>query len=148
MTKILVAIAVSLLSVVAVAQNESRKASQASFGRYGADCSSGRGACSFTVSPDANSGQSSKKASDKSVTLEINRNQLTPDEEIRIAGKSFAQFKSTETPIFIQQETIILDKTTLKNLDINPIFNAIQPGNYPMQITKDKVTIVFTLSSG
>ena len=148
MTKILISIAVLLLSVVAVAQNENRKASQASFGRYGSDCSSGRGACSFTVSTDANSGRSSKKLSDKTITLEISRSQLTADEEIRIAGKPFAKFKSTETPIFIQSESIILDKTTLKNLDINPIFNAIQPGNYPMQITKDKVTIVFTLSSG
>lgn len=148
MRKYLLPIAVCLLSITSFAQTEKTKASQTTFGRYGADCSSGRGACSFTVSTEAKSARHSKKLSDNSITLEISRSHLTEEEQIRIAGKVFSKIKPGEKPEFIQQESLTVDKPSLKNLEINSVFNTIQPGKYPMQITKDKVTIIFTLSSG
>ena len=148
MRKHIVKIVVCLLSMASFAQTEKTKASQTTFGRYGANCSSGRGACSFTVSTEAKSARHSKKLSDNSITLEINTSQLTEEEQIRIAGKVFSKIKPGEKPEFIQQESLTVDKPSLKNLEINSAFNTIQPGKYPMQITKDKVTIIFTLSSG
>ena len=148
MIKALILTAVILLSMASFAQSEKLKPTQTTFGRYGSDCSSGRGACSFTVSAEAKSERLIKKSSEHNITLEINRALLTPEEQIRIAGQLFATIKAGENPKFVQQEALIVDKSSLKSLDINPLYNTIQPGNYPMQITKDKVTIVFTLSSG
>ncbi len=139
---------VMLLSMISFAQTEKLKSTQTTFGRYGSDCSSGRGACSFTVSTEAKAERLTKKSSENNITLEIKRALLTSEEQICIAGQTFATIKAGENPKFVQQEPLILDNLSLKSLDINPLYNTIQPGNYPMLITKDKVIIVFTLSSG
>lgn len=149
MLKAFIPIVIYLLSMASFAQIEKSKSTQTTFGRYGSDCSSGRGACSFTVSAESKkSERNTKKVSDRSITLELNRVLLTPEDQIRIAGKLFSTIKDGEHPQFIQQEALNVDSASLRNLDINATYNTIQPGNYPMQITKDKVTIVFTLSSG
>lgn len=117
----------------------------ATFGRH-SDCSTGRGACSFSLSK-FETGMYSRKTADNTVTLEIDNRTLKDEEQKKIAGKLFSEIKEGETPVFVQQESIALDSTAIENLNLNRKYNRIVAGNYPMQITKDKTEIVFQLKN-
>ena len=152
MKNILSTTAILLLPLFAAAQTENKTApAQATFGRYGSDCSSGRGACSFT-SAKSNTAKTtefrtSKKISENTMLLEIKRVAITTDEEIKIAGKLFSQINAGEELFFLQQQALTLDIESLQNLEISTKFNTIQPGNYPLVIDKNTVKILFTLSA-
>lgn len=147
----LFAIATLLLSLISHAQNQTKSAiTQATFGRYGSDCSSGRGACSFTSSKTATAPiqdlRTSKKISENTFLLEIKKHTLTAEEEVKIAGKSFSQIKQNETITFVQEQKLIIDQESLQNLDIDPKFNTVNPGQYLLTVDKETVKILFTLS--
>jgi hypothetical protein len=149
MLKPTTAIALLALPILSFAQTEAKlNPVQATFGRYGADCSSGRGACSFTVvKNDANSisKASSRKISENMIILQISRSAITKQEEIKIAGKPFSEFAANEMPAFIQQEDLYLNPETLQSLNIDLKYTRISAGNYPMTIEKDKIEVVFML---
>lgn len=140
-----------LLPLITIAQTQNKSSSaQATFGRYGSDCSSGRGACSFTSSKTTaktTDFSTSKKISEHTILLEIQRTVLSSDEEIKIAGKSFSQINPGETLAFVQQQPLEIDIESLQNLAINPKFNTILPGNYPMTIDINSVKITFILAA-
>lgn len=151
MKNFLFAIATLLLSLISHAQNQTKSAiTQATFGRYGSDCSSGRGACSFTSSKAATAPiqdlRTSKKISENTFLLEIKKHTLTAEEEVKIAGKPFSQIKQNETITFVQEQKLIIDKESLQNLDIDPKFNTVNPGQYILTVDKETVKILFTLS--
>ena len=151
MKKFLSAIMILLLPSIAVAQTENKSTpAQATFGRYGSDCSSGRGACSFTSSKTTaktTDFRTSKKISEHTILLEIKRTALSSDEEIKIAGKPFSQIDAGEILTFVQQQPLEIDIESLHNLAINQKFNTILPGNYPMTIDKDSVKITFIFAA-
>jgi hypothetical protein len=135
-----------LFCITSFAQTESKTPAQATFGRYGADCSSGRGICSFALSK-SETGKYSIKNSENTIVLTINNMALTAEEQIKIAGKPFSSIKENEKLVFIQEEAMRLDSISLENLNVNVRFKIIGAGNYPMKITKDKTEIVFTLKT-
>ena len=45
-----------------------------------------------------------------------------------------------------EEQKLIIDKESLQNLDIDPKFNTVNPGNYPLTVDKETVKILFTLS--
>jgi hypothetical protein len=150
MKKILPAI-VLLLHLASYAQIETKPSiTKATFGRYGTDCSSGRGVCSFSVLGEESkltTGASSWKVSPNMIILEVQRKMIVAADEIRIAGKPFVQFKENEAPIFIQDEPYILSKDSILNLELNPQYDTIVAGNYELHIGIDKVEIIFNLKS-
>lgn len=118
------------------------------FGRYGSDCSSGRGACSFTAAKpnsDVILEKNSTRVSPTSFLLQLKRSVLTKDEEVRIAGTVFNEVNSEEALFFVQETDLSLSSTTLQNLKIDTKYSLIAAGSYPMVITKDKVEITFSL---
>lgn len=131
------------------AQTTSRTAT-VSFGRYGEECTSGRGACAFNVqnnAANASSTKSSQKIDENSLLLKISRNVLSREDEVKIAGKRFSEFAANETPTFLQQDQLILDNTTLQNLGISTTHSTIAIGTYPMTIYNDRIEVKFTLSA-
>jgi hypothetical protein len=138
-----------MVSVLLHAQAENKTTTQTTFGRYGTNCSSGRGACSFAAAkdPQTESPVSAKKMSEQSFRLKILRNSLTQNDEIKIAGKPFAELAAKEQLVFVQQDDLLLSETTLQNLQINPKYNKIAAGNYPMAINGAIIEVVFTLKS-
>lgn len=151
MERFLSAIMILLLPSITTAQTENKAvAAQATFGRYGSDCSSGRGACSFTSSKataKTSEFRTSKKISENALLLEIKRSALTIEEEIKIAGKPINQIHAGEALVFIQQQPLEIDAESLQNLSVNPKYNTILPGNYQMAIDKETIKITFTLST-
>jgi hypothetical protein len=151
MLKYAVTLITIAFSITATGQTEKTTApSSPSFGKFGADCSSGRGACAFTISTPESSRptdtKSAVKVSEKSFTMIIKRSALTSADEIKIAGKPFSQLLIDENLAFVQQETLVIDAVSLANLNLNLSYTKILPDSYPMTVTKDKVEITFTLS--
>jgi len=149
MKKYTIAIAFSLLPLLSFAQTPAKaNATQTTFGRYGSDCSSGRGACSFTVlkiDSDIITEKTSKRTAENTIILQMNRNAITHEEEIRIAGKPFSTLIDNEMIYFVQQEDLYLNPETLQNLKVDAKYTKIPAGNYPMTIGKDKVEVTFIL---
>lgn len=151
MEKLKFILVVMILTAPVAAQSQEKPyAVQRSFGRYGHDCSSGRGACSFAVVKPADhviSGATSYKINATTIALQMNRAAVSKEEEISIAGKPFASLSSDETPTFIQQDALQIDLETLTRLNIDHRYNQIKAGNYPLNITKDSVEVIFTLTT-
>jgi hypothetical protein len=148
MKKIVLRIAILSLSITSHCQNALKTVSEVSFGRYGFDCSSGRGACSFNVSKENTGityGKNAKKVSENSFQLEIDKNSLTKQEQVRVFGMPLSEINPDETIFFVQEETLTLSIATLETLQIEARYSKIATGYYPMTITRDKVKIVFTL---
>ena len=143
------ALTVIMLSMHLSAQTLEKPALvQASFGRYGSDCSSGRGTCSFSVSKNGLKtipGKNTKRLSENSFLLQVDRNILTKSDEVSIAGTVFNEMNPGETVFFIQQDDIALDAITVQNLQIDEKYSKIAAGSYPMSISKNTVEIIFTL---
>ena len=136
---------IALLLVSITTHAQSGIPTKATFGRH-SNCSTGRGACSFTLSK-SETGTYSRKTAANTVTLEINNNTLKGEDQIKIAGKYFTTIKEGEMLVFVQQETIILDSISIEYLNLDHRYNRIIPGNYAMKITKDKTEIVFELKN-
>jgi len=146
MKKIILTMTMLSLSIACYCQN-AKSATQVSFGRYGSDCSSGRGACSFTVTKTGNGNlvQTAKKISAHTVELQIDKSSLTKEEQLRIFGMPLSELNPGEMTFFIQDVALLLTPETLGNLQIDPRYTQIAPGNYPMTVTNDKIKILFTL---
>lgn len=148
MKKILLTVTILSLSLSAYCQNELGTAAQISFGRYGSDCSSGRGSCSFTASKPGIGifPKNARKISKNSFQLEIDKKSLTKEEQVRIFGMPLSEINPEEIEFFLQEEALLLSKETLQNLKIDTQYAEILSGNYSMTLTRDTIKIVFTLS--
>jgi len=131
------------------AHAQTAKQSTVSFGRFGNDCSSGRGVCAFNTQQTAETGTTSKsavKTSDKTFILRVKRSVLTLQDEVRIAGKPFSDIAESDNILFQQIDAISLDQTTTVNLGFQEHLKKIPSGSYPMSIFKDYIEIIFTLT--
>ncbi|MFC4739390.1 hypothetical protein ACFO3U_05235 [Flavobacterium ponti] len=111
------------------------------------DCFGGFGQCDYP-NDTLNRSQLGRKLLlvDKDVfKLEIDRNQITKEEELFLAGKRLSLLKKDENPLFIQQEDILIDDELLIQLGIDSKFKLLKKGSYPTLITDEKVIITFTL---
>ncbi|HEY0092490.1 MAG TPA: hypothetical protein VGB43_08400 [Flavobacterium sp.] len=149
MSKYILIIASLLLHIHAIAQTETKPIStKATFGRYGANCSSGRGVCSFSALGEETriaTAARSWKVGVNTLVVEFQTALLSIDDQIRIAGKAFNDVRENETSTFIQQERLILSKETLANLDMDPLCDLIDAGNYDMHIGKERAEIIIKL---
>lgn len=146
MKKIIFTMTMLSFSVISHCQNA--KATQVSFGRYGSDCSSGRGTCSFNIlksNPTIVYARQSRRISANTFELEIDQKDLSKVEQVRVFGMTLSEVNPGETTFFVQEDAMLLEKETLENLQIDAQYTTIAAGYYPMTVTRDKVTIVFSL---
>ena len=125
------------------------KQSTASFGRFGNDCSSGRGVCAFNAqqtAATATTSKSAEKTSANTFVFRAKRSDLSTQDEIRIVGKAIAELTANERPMFQQVDAITLDAATVSNLGFASAYNKIPAGSYPMNIYSDHVEVTFTVS--
>jgi hypothetical protein len=152
MTRIILTLLLLLLTFLAQAQTEITPVeAELSIGRYSVDCS-GRGTCSFTIgSSFSRLGKpaikiSAKKTSPSTFVITIPISKLSKEDELNMAGKLFSEIKTNDEIVFIQEEPLVLDDQTIRSLGIDKPYTTIAAGVYPMNITKNKVEITFTLT--
>lgn len=74
----------------------------------------------------------------------INRSKITKEEEIKIVGKDLAVTVENEF-IYIFEEDYALDTEIQTSLKLSAECIKIPIGSYPILVTKDTLTITFTL---
>lgn len=81
------------------------------------------------------------------VLLEFEINELSLEEQIAHFGKEITKMSLTEKPVFFQNDDFVFDEATLIYLELDPKYNLLKKGNYPLQISNDKLHVVMKLSS-
>jgi len=83
---------------------------------------------------------------EKNLIVVINRNSISPEQEIKICGKLFIELEINETPFYKSKMDMILSKIVLKELNLDINYNLIKKGNHPVIIFKDKIKIQVALT--
>lgn len=141
-------LAAVMLPAISFAQTETKTIELDIRGR---SCIGGLGICT-SVTPELNKTSMknfnvSKQSSNK-MTLEIEIDKLSIEDQKLFFGKEYAKIAPNEILEFIQDDDFIFDKGTLLYLGFDTKYQVLKKGNYPIEITKNQVTVVLTLSEG
>jgi hypothetical protein len=139
-----------LLPLLSVAQTEAKIIEADIRGR---GCLGGLGLCTIQAPQETISGKTNTtpKTSIKLVSpnvffLEIDKKQLSESEQKSIAGKLLTLVSEKESLSFVQEVDLIIDEKTLIYLGIDPKYNLLKAGNYPLTIISEKISVSFTLT--
>jgi len=86
------------------------------------------------------------KTSSTSIILELNANRLSKDDQIKFFGKEYAKITACERLTFIQQDDYEFSFYFLLYLDLDTRYKYLKKGEYPLEVTKDNVQVLLTLS--
>lgn len=138
-------IAAGVLPLLSYAQTEAK---QLEVDIRGRSCLGGLGLC--TAAPETNKTTMKKfnviKYDKNTMLLQIEPSKLTVEEQLLFFGKEYAKISPNETLEFIQDEDFIFDENTLLYLGFDTKYSLLKKGHYPLEITKDKVTVTLSLS--
>ena len=93
-----------------------------------------------------NTSESTDNKNQRNLYIVINRNSISLDMEILIAGKLFCKFQSNEIAQFFNKEHYYFNELTLQELNFDINYSKVKKGKYPISITEDKIKIHFTLT--
>lgn len=139
-------LATFMLPLLSFAQTEAK---QLEVDIRGRSCSGGLGLC--TVTPSQTNKTSMKnfnviKQSETTMLLQIEPSKLSIEEQTLFFGKEYSKIAPNEVLEFIQDEDFLFEENTLLYLGFNTKYPWLKKGKYPLEITKDKVTVTLTLS--
>ncbi|WP_442787427.1 hypothetical protein [Flavobacterium suncheonense] len=139
-------VAATVLPLLSYAQTEAR---QLELDIRGRSCLGGLGLC--TASPPETNKTTMKnfnviKYDKNTMLLQIEPSKLSVEEQLLFFGKEYAKIGPGETLEFIQDEDFIFEENTLLYLGFDIRYPLLKKGHYPLEITKDKVTVTLTLS--
>lgn len=148
MIRIIIASTLILLSICAFGQNTGKEAKGEFNGKL---CNIGRGLCTVTPPNTDNKSPIMKnlnviKTTPTSMILELNTNELSREDQIKFFGKEYSKITATEKMIFIQEDDYEFSFDLLLYLDMDVRFKFLKKGEYPLEIVKDKVQVLLTLS--
>jgi len=148
--KHLIYIATFLLPLLTIAQTEAKIIETDIRGR---SCAGGLGLCSIQAPSETTSGKTGitpkttvKSLPPDSFVLEMDRKQLSENEQKSTTGKLLTLVPEKDSLSFVQETDLVMDEKTLIYLGIDTKHNLLKAGNYPMVMTSEKILITFTLS--
>ena len=86
------------------------------------------------------------KNSATSLILELNISGLSKDDQIKFFGKEYTEITVDEKLTFIQEADYEFSFDVLVHLDLDIRYKYLKKGEYPLEITNDKVQVLLTLS--
>ncbi len=86
------------------------------------------------------------KTGEHQLQLRVERSKLSENEQRSIAGNTFDNIDLKSSLVFFQELDFVLDSQLLIEKKINPTYNTVKSGNYPMEIVGDEVIINLTLT--
>ncbi|CAM3673748.1 hypothetical protein FSS13T_26420 [Flavobacterium saliperosum S13] len=141
-------LAALVLPVLSFAQTETTSIELDIRGR---SCIGGLGICT-TTSPElyktSMKNFNVSKKSFNTMLLQIEIEKLSVEDQIMFFGKEYAKIAPNEILEFTQDEDFVFDKDTLLYLGFDTKYQVLKKGNYPIEVTKDKVAVTLTLSEG
>lgn len=143
---------IALLCITSIAFSQNKKAStiatvntQITFGRQSLDCR-GRGTCNFEKAENIeNANATATYNKDNTVTLIIDRTKITKENEVKIVGKPLDDVFKVNELVFVMDEDFVLEKEIKSSLKTPEQVTKLAKGNYPIQITKETITITIKL---
>ncbi len=131
-----------LFTIISSAQESRQQYVHADF--RGRDCFGGMGLCSTQKTDLAGANASMTKNSDNTVTLKIFREKLTNEEEAHIFGQAIS-LANKNSLSFAQPESFQLSNDLKSKLEIAFSLDKIKAGTYLAEITKETISIRFSL---
>ena len=116
----------------------------------GRSCNGGLGLCSVSTTSEmqkANQEIKTKavKINDTTVVLAFNKTLLSEQEQKSLFNSTLNTITTTEKIDFIQEEDLTIDIQTLLLLGIDPKYNTLKKGNYPLVISNDTIKVTLQL---
>ena len=116
----------------------------------GRSCNGGLGLCSVSTTSELQKTNQEIKAkavkiNDTTVVLAFDKTLLSEQEQKSLFNSTFNKITTTETIYFIQEEDLTIDSQTLQLLGIDPKYNTLKKGKYPLAITPDAIKITLQL---
>ena len=110
-------------------------------------CGGGFGLCSHSkIVERSNSSFLATKKAENVVTFTFDMASLTPQNQQSMVGREFAKIVQNEKIDFQQGADLELDAATFAKLGFDAKYAIIKKGSYPMEISRDKVVVSFTVS--
>lgn len=86
------------------------------------------------------------KSGENQIQLKVPTDSLSEMEQESIAGKPFARMDLKSTLVFFQELDLILDSQLLVEHNLNPEYNTVKSGRYPMEVVGNEIVISLTLT--
>jgi hypothetical protein len=114
---------------------------------FGTGCLGGSPTCVDTKSNTNNNEKISFiKTGEHQLQLRVEKSKLSENEQRSIAGNTFDKINLKSNLVFFQELDFVLDSQILIEKKLNPAYNTVKSGNYPMEIVGDEVIIYLTLT--
>jgi len=116
----------------------------------GRSCNGGLGLCSVsTTSEIQKTNQEYKttafKLDETTVVLEFHKTLLSEEEQKSLLNTTLSKITASQTIDFVQEEDVTIDPQTLLLLGIEPKYNTIKKGKYPLLVSNETIKITLKL---
>ena len=146
MKNILYAATLIVLPLLSIAQNELKINAEI----RGRSCNGGLGLCSVSISSDAKKINQENKLSafkidETTVVLEFHNTLLSEEEQKSLLNTTLSKITASQTIDFVQEEDVTIDPQSLLLLGIEPKYNTIKKGKYPLLVSNETIKITLKL---
>jgi len=116
----------------------------------GRSCNGGLGLCSVsTTSEIQKTNQEYKttafKLDETTVVLEFHKTLLSEEEQKSLLNTTLSKITASQTIDFVQEEDVTIDPQSLLLLGIEPKYNTIKKGKYPLLVSNETIKITLKL---
>ena len=146
MKNILYTATLIMLPLLSIAQTELKINAEI----RGRSCNGGLGLCSVsTTSEIQKTNQEYKttafKLDETTVVLEFHKTLLSEEEQKSLLNTTLSKITASQTIDFVQEEDVTIDPQSLLLLGIEPKYNTIKKGKYPLLVTNETIKITLKL---
>jgi hypothetical protein len=146
MKNILYTATLIMLPLLSIAQTELKINAEI----RGRSCNGGLGLCSVsTTSEIQKTNQEYKttafKLDETTVVLEFHKTLLSEEEQKSLLNTTLSKITASQTIDFVQEEDVTIDPQTLLLLGIEPKYNTIKKGKYPLLVSNETIKITLKL---
>lgn len=145
MKNILYAATLIALPLLSIAQTELKINAEI----RGRSCNGGLGLCSVSSTLEMQKTNQEKtkalKINDTTVVFSFDKMSLSEQEQKSLFNSTLSKITATEKIDFIQEEDLTIDIQTLLLLGIDPKYNTLKKGNYPLIILNDTIKVTLKL---
>ena len=116
----------------------------------GQDCFGSKANCTFQTQALSEAGKLNAKylayaLDEHTLVLEVQNEKLNAQEKAKITAVSFKEINANEPTYFEMEEYFVMDKESLILLGVNPVYNTIDIGKYPIVKIDNKLLITIPL---
>jgi len=146
MKKILYTATLIVLPLLSIAQTELKINAEI----RGRSCNGGLGLCRISTNLEMQKTNqeiktSALKINDTTVVLVFDNTLLSEQEQKSLLNTTLSKITASQTIDFVQEDDVTIDPQSLLLLGIEPKYNTIKKGKYPLLVTNETIKITLKL---